>query len=79
MNINGWYFADINAPKGDEVQTMVNDTDTWIEVAINPEDVVAMNWPSENCAGLYYKYFRDGGNYIKFSDPRDAVMFKLQF
>ena len=66
MNIDGWDFANIQEPHVAEIQTMINDTDTWIEVAINREDEDAMNWPSQNCAGLYYKYFREGGNYIKF-------------
>jgi len=38
-----------------------------------------MQWPADNCAGIFYKYFRDGGNYIKFENEQDAIMFRLKF
>ena len=48
MNINGWDFSDINGMMGEEIQTMVNDTDTWTEVNINRANRKAMKWPNNN-------------------------------
>ena len=79
MNLNGWDFSNINGMMGDEVRAMVDDTDTWTEVEINRSDVKAMGWPNDNCTGVYYKYFRDGGNYIKFENEQDAIIYRLRF
>jgi len=79
MNINEWDFADINGTMGDEIRMMVNDTANWTEVVIDRDDKIAMQWPADNCAGIFYKYFRDGGNYIKFENEQDAIMFRLKF
>jgi len=79
MNLHEWDFSNINGMMGDDVRTMVNDTANWTEVVIDRKDEIAMEWPARNCAGIFYKYFRDGENYIKFENEQDAIIFKLRF
>jgi len=78
MNINGWDFADIDSPKGDEVQEMVNDTAKWTSVVVTDRDnEEAMLWPARYCTNMYYRYMKNGRYYVKFQAEQDAIMYRL--